>query len=84
VVVLIESADRALDHENMPIEDWGFLQSYIFGDRFISLLGFISSIPCLGRLFKSFLFEHFSLSYDICVNFIEAHEEASKMIIKII
>ena len=32
VRVLIESADRALDHEDRPIEDWTFINSYIVSD----------------------------------------------------
>jgi len=84
VVLLIESADRALDHENTPMKDWGFLKTYLVSDTFVNLLGFLSSIPLFGKMFKSSLFNHFSLSYDICVNFIEAHEEASKMLIKVI
>ena len=84
VVVLIESADRALDYEDKPMKDWSFLKSYLVSDTFVNFLGWLSAIPFFGRLFKSSLFNHFSLSYDICVNFIEGHEEASKMLIKVI
>jgi hypothetical protein len=84
VVVLMESADRALDHEETPIEDWNFLNTYIVSDNFIRILGWWSSLPCLGKIFRSYLFSHFSLSYDIIVNFIEGHEEASKMLTKVI
>jgi hypothetical protein len=84
VVILIESADRALDHENTPMKDWGFLKTYLVSDTFVNCLGFFSQIPFIGKMFRSHLFNHFSLSYDICVNFIESHEEASKMLIKVI
>ncbi len=40
----------------------------------------VSQIPYFGCIFKSYLFEHFSLSYDIMVNFIEGHDLATKMI----
>ena len=80
----MESADRALDHEHMPLDDWGFLKTYIVGDTFMHFLQSISSIPFFGKMFRSYLFEHFSLSYDIIVNFIEGHEEASRMIVKVI
>lgn len=84
VIVLMESADRAMDHEESPIEDWGFILSYIISDSYIKLLSSLSSIPCLGKLFRQKLFEHFSLSYDIIVNFIEGHELAKKNIMMVI
>ena len=84
VVVLIESADRAMDHEEHPMEDWTFIKSYIISDTFLKILSGLSQIPLLGRLFRTYLFDHFSLSYDIIVNFIEGHEEATKMIQKVI
>jgi hypothetical protein len=30
VVVLIEAADRAIDHETTAMQDWSFIQSYFF------------------------------------------------------
>jgi hypothetical protein len=35
-------------------------------------------------MFKSALFEQFSISYDICVNFIDGHDEASKILNNVI
>ena len=84
VIVLIESADRALDHEEHPMKDWEFIKSYIVSDSWIAALSELTQIPLLGRLFNQYLFEHFSLSYDILVNYIEAHEEASHMIQQVI
>lgn len=84
VVVLIESADRAMDHEEQPMKDWSFIQTYIISDTFLNILSKLSQIPLLGRLFRTYLFEHFSLSYDIIVNFIEGHEEATRMISQVI
>lgn len=81
---MMESADRALDHEHNPIQDWGFIKTYIISDSFLKFLSGISSIPLVGRLFKSYLFDHFSVAYDIIVNFIEGHEEATHMIVKVI
>jgi hypothetical protein len=62
------------------MKDWEFIQSYIISESRISFLSNMTQIPFLGRLFHQYLFEHFSLSYDILVNYIEAHEEASHMI----
>lgn len=38
VIILIESADRALDHEDKPMKDYEFIQSYIISDSWISFL----------------------------------------------
>jgi len=79
VVVLMESADRALDHEETPIEDWGFLKTYIISTSFLNILRWLSQVPFMGSIFRRYLFDHFSLAYDIIVNFIEAHEATRPM-----
>ena len=66
------------------MKDWEFIKSYIVSDSWIAALSELTQIPLLGRLFNQYLFEHFSLSYDILVNYIEAHEEASHMIQQVI
>jgi hypothetical protein len=60
VTILIESADRALDHENEPMKDWTFLNSYIISDSFLMLITSLAKIPGFGRLFRSYLFSYFS------------------------
>jgi len=45
----------------------------------------LSSIPIIGTQIRHhYLFDQYSLSYDILVNFVEAHEEASHMLQKVI
>jgi hypothetical protein len=78
VTVLMESADRAIDHESNSMKDWGFIQSYLISYNFIRFLNFLSRIPLLGKYFRQQLFDQFSLSYDIIVNFIDGHDVASK------
>lgn len=80
LVVLIESANRAIDHDDTPMEDWTFIKSYIISDHFLKALNCLSKIPLVGKIFISYLFDHFSLSYDIIVNFIEAHGTSKKII----
>ena len=84
VVVLMEAADRALDHEETPLDDWGFINTYVLSNAFLSCIGSLAKIPFFGKVFRNLLFDHFSVSYDICVNFIEGHEEASKMLVNVI
>ena len=84
LVVLMEAADRAIDHENLEMKDWEFIQSYFYNARILNFIGKLSRIPLIGKLFNSYLFNYFSFTYDVCVNFIEAHEEASKMLVNVI
>ena len=80
LVVLIESADRALDDEQEPMNDWEFVNNYNVKTWQIKTLNRLAQLPCIGRTFKLFMYEALCYSYDISVNFIEAHETATKMI----
>ena len=84
VIVLMESADRALDHEETEMEDWNFIKSYIMSENFVKFTIELSKLPCIGKLFKRYLHEHFTHSYDIMINFIEGHEQSTKFINNVI
>jgi hypothetical protein len=84
LIVLMEAADRAIDLENEPIKDWEFIQSYFLSGKVLRFIGTLSKIPMIGKLFSSYMFKHFSFTYDVCVNFIEAHEEATKMLVNVV
>ena len=38
ITVLTESADRALDNEKNPLNDWDFIRSYIVSDSYLAFL----------------------------------------------
>lgn len=85
IIVLIESADRCMDHEDWPMKDWEFIQSYILSESALNWLNSLSSIPIIGTWIKKlYLFEQYSLSYDILINFLEAHEETCHLLQKVI
>jgi hypothetical protein len=84
VVLLIESADRALDHEETELADWKFIYSYLISDAYLKVVAFLSKIPLLGYIFSQKLFMHHSKAYDIIVNFIDAHEQAISMMTNVI
>ena len=52
VIVLMESADRAMDHEEDAMHDWDFIRSYIMSEIYVKLMSGLSSMPCIGRIFK--------------------------------
>jgi hypothetical protein len=62
------------------MKDWEFIQSYIVSPKSLNILSSLSNIPLFGRLFRQYFFEHQSLIYDMLVNFVDAHEEATRMI----
>jgi hypothetical protein len=74
VTTLIESADRALDHESEPLKDWDFIKTYLASDTYLNFISFLSRIPLIGGIYKQKIFMHHSLAYDIIVNFVDAHE----------
>ena len=80
VTLLIESADRCMDNEEMALNDWEHIQGYIISDWYIKLLTWMAKMPCIGGLAESSLYYHFSLSYDIIVSFNDAHDETKRMI----
>lgn len=85
VIALVESADRALDvADEQRMNDWEFIQSYIVSPQSLKWLSSLSGLPLMGRFFNQAFFEHQSLIYDITVNFVDAHVEASHMIQKVI
>lgn len=84
VVVLMEAADRALDHESTPMQDWDFILSYFISERILRCSGSLAKIPLIGYIFSQYLFTQFSFIYDVGTNFVEAHEEASNMLVNMI
>ena len=84
VVVLIEAADRTLDHEDEAMKDWEFIKSYIVSENTLWILNIMQGWPCIGKYSKQYLFNKITKSYDAIISFIEAHEEANKMIQSVI
>jgi len=83
VIFLTNLADEALDDEDKPMNDWEPCEDPNFGLATPDHIQFLSKwlkTPCIGRLAKWYLDMILSYSYDISVAFIEAHEEANKMI----
>ena len=84
VVVLIEAADRSLDHEADPMRDWEFIKSYIVSERTLYILNVMQGWPCIGKYSKKYLFNKITKSYDVIISYIEGHEKANSMIQSII
>ena len=55
-LVLNESADSCLDDERQERRDWDYCKSYLYSDKSMQRIGWISQIPCIGRFFKNLFF----------------------------
>ena len=81
----MEAADRSLDHEDEEMSDWKFIEQYTISENYLKTLTWLSELPfCFGNFFKKVLFNRFTKSYDIIINFIEGHEESIQLIKSII
>lgn len=76
IVLLTESVDRALDHDETATKDWEFIISYIISDFTAKVLRSVKNVPLLGFWSKRKLFHQFSFIYDVIVNFLDGHEHA--------
>lgn len=83
--VLIESADRALDHESEPLADWEFIDSYLVSDGwYLRAVQHLAGTPLVGALARNLLFGHYAKAYDVIVTFVDCHEEAGAMLSNVI
>lgn len=79
-LILIEAANRGLDSEGTAINDWKFVSRAIYPKRIMKILHVLSRLPLLGRLFKSYEYSYIVEAYDVCRNFIRAHNEAEHLL----
>jgi len=84
ILILIDSVDECMDDETLHMADWDFIENYLISDNFVKCMSWFTSVPVIGKFFYHYVFEHFSLSYDVIVNFIGAHEAAENMLKSVI
>ena len=75
VELLVESADRAIDHESDSIKDYTFILSYFNSSVFIKAIFKLKNLVLFKWLVKSYLYNKLCFMYDVTVNYLEAHEE---------
>jgi len=56
IVLMTESVDRALDHDELPIKDFEFIISYIMSDAVARVLRSVKNVPLFGKFSKQKLF----------------------------
>lgn len=81
LTVLKDSVDRCMDDESVEIRDWDlYLKTYLLSSRMLNLYIKLSQIPCLGKYFQMLIYRDLAMTYDVIVNFKEAHEAADSLV----
>lgn len=52
MTTLIESADRALDHEEEDLADWKFIETYLASDFYLKVISWLARIPIIGGYYR--------------------------------
>mmetsp|Transcript_35336 Transcript_35336/g.26341 ORF Transcript_35336/g.26341 Transcript_35336/m.26341 type:complete len:126 (+) Transcript_35336:906-1283(+) len=85
LVLLKEAVTRAIEEENVPLNDWEYIEPQLLSDKTAKFLKYFTRFPVIGRLFRWNLFIQISRIFDIITNFEEGHRltyEFLKHIIK--
>ena len=74
------SCDESFDEEHLPLDDWKRVDEWNLQGNWKTCYLWASKQCCIGPMFKWLMSMGFAWGYEVAVCFIEAHEEASKMI----
>lgn len=83
-LLLIESASRAIDHEDHEIKDFTFIESYFHRSWFDKIYIKLQRVCFFKYFVQNWLYHRLSFEYDCTVNYIEAHEECLELIEQIV
>ena len=75
VAVLIESAQRAIDHEEYELNDYGFILTYFNSNSFVKFLFKLKNNWLFKWFVKGYLYNKLCFMYDVTASYVEAHEE---------
>jgi hypothetical protein len=83
-LLLIESADRGIDHSEDELKDFHFIRSYFKGSWYLNCMMKLKNWCFLKVFVKNYLYNNISFVYDVTVNYVEAHEECMELIHQIV
>jgi hypothetical protein len=84
VLLLVEAADRAIDHENTAIADWEFIENYLMHNCLFRTFKKLKGIPLLGRLLNRALYHNLANAYDVASNHMSCHHHAQELMKEVI
>ena len=83
-LVLIESADVALDQESCRMQNWEYLEKVLVSGWIIKFFKKTKNLPLIGKLFTLFLYNRLAYSYDIASTFLACHSYAQETLSEVI
>lgn len=84
VLILMESADRVIDHMEDKSKDFKFIEGYIKPSWYIRIISQLRADLLCRLISKYILYNQISFEYDVVINFVEAHEECQHLIEEIL
>jgi len=79
-IILIGTTNISLDSYMKPLNDWKHAEDMVYGGLFTKVLSKMLRLPCVGKLFHNFFYEHLMIAYDVASTFIHCHKEAKDLI----
>ena len=76
------TCDESFDDEHLPLDTWNKINAFLMRSSWKNVYAcyqWAARQSCIGPLFTRFLSMEYAAGYEMAVCFIEAHEEASKM-----
>jgi len=76
---LNEATNKAIDDEG-KIESWEYISDVVASPALIKIAACAQNIPCFGWIVKQILFDKVQKSYDVIINYIDAHHRSLDML----
>ncbi|CAG9319318.1 unnamed protein product [Blepharisma stoltei] len=79
-LILIDSANQALDQEDHHMEDWEKFENSVYNHSLMKFYLKFSKIPIIGKFFVKLMYEMIIVAYDAARVFIRVHHEAEELL----
>ncbi|CAI2372737.1 unnamed protein product [Moneuplotes crassus] len=83
-LLLIESADRGIDHSEDTLKDFSFIKGYFNNSWWMRFIIKFKKVWLINHFVKNHLYNNISFIYDVTVNYVEGHEDCLNMIREIV
>ena len=83
-LLLIESANVALDEEFKSLKDWEYLENALIHGWVLKFFRKVKRVKVLGRICTWFLYNKMTFSYDVASTFLVCHEYAEATLRQVI
>ncbi|OMJ86858.1 hypothetical protein SteCoe_11570 [Stentor coeruleus] len=81
-LILMNSCNLSLDKDTYKMHDWSIVKNIIFKPSLFRFYSRLSTIKCIGGIFRRLLYKKVIQAYDVAHNFIKYHKETEELIDK--